>query len=888
MIALLALLAAVAVALAVLVSRSLRQARLADERYRTLAAYSPQSALMVVDRDRRVVQFEGLAFERQGWRPGELVGRTLPEVLPAERLAALEPHLEAALRGESRAFDWESVRSEAVFRADTVPFRSGRAGAIDHVMVVIRDVSDERALQASLEEQSGFFSAVLGEAAGRIQVCDAQGRLLMFGPGLLHPALADDMHPLEWAEHFGLEHPDGTPFGPHETPLLRALRGEPVSGVEFRATTPGGKRALLASGGPVHAADGRLLGAVITLADLTARHEAEEQLRRSEERHRRVVESMSDCVFETDARGRWTYLNEAWERATGFTVEESLGRLSTEFVHPDDRAQHARSLAPLLRGEQEAVRLAHRFLTAAGVERWAEVEARGVTGWDGLPTGFVGVMHDATPERRVEARAAAERAVVAVLNAAGDLRSAAEPALEALCRELGWEAAELWTMSGDERLRVYAAWSATPELDDFLAGGAREAFEVGDALPGQVWMAREPMWREGDAGEEHPRSQAAGIRAAVALPLRLQGRTLAVAVLVSRAPRERDPALGRLLETLTAHVDQFAQRRAAEQHAAAHAEDLRALARVAHELASQNDLYAARNALCAAVREVTGAGSVVLWEPGDAAGTLAVTASAGAAVHGMTVELAQPSAAGAAFTSGDAMFVPDVALDERVRLNWHAVTGSASGAWFPAIHEGRCVGVLAVGWTELRDALTQRDQELLQLLAAEAAVTIHRTALVDGLRSTARTDPLTGLPNRRVWEDDLKREIARAKRHGGSLCLVMLDLDRFKAFNDAKGHPAGDRLLVDTAAAWRPIMRETDTLARYGGEEFAVLLPHSDHAGACAAVERLLGAVPFGQTASAGIAVWDGAESAEALLARADAALYAAKGAGRARAVTAA
>src|SRR3954451_18876092 len=116
----------------------------------------------------------------------------------------------------------------------------------------------------------------------------------------------------------------------------------------------------------------------------------------------------------------------------------------------------------------------------------------------------------------------------------------------------------------------------------------------------------------------------------------------------------------------------------------------------------------------------------------------------------------------------------------------------------------------------------------------------------------------------------------------------MLDLDCFKAFNDENGHPAGDRLLAETAAAWRPIMRETDTLARYGGEEFAVLLPHSDRAGASALVARLLGALPLGHTASPGIAGWDGAETAEALLARADAALYAAKGAGRARAVTAA
>ena len=90
---------------------------------------------------------------------------------------------------------------------------------------------------------------------------------------------------------------------------------------------------------------------------------------------------------------------------------------------------------------------------------------------------------------------------------------------------------------------------------------------------------------------------------------------------------------------------------------------------------------------------------------------------------------------------------------------------------------------------------------------------------------------MTGLPNRRVWDEDVARELERARRHGGALCLAMLDLDRFKAYNDTHGHQAGDELLAAAAAAWRPELRATDTLARYGGEEFAVLLPHSDAEG---------------------------------------------------------
>lgn len=113
----------------------------------------------------------------------------------------------------------------------------------------------------------------------------------------------------------------------------------------------------------------------------------------------------------------------------------------------------------------------------------------------------------------------------------------------------------------------------------------------------------------------------------------------------------------------------------------------------------------------------------------------------------------------------------------------------------------------------------------------------------------------------------------------------MLDLDRFKAFNDRHGHLAGDRLLHATGAAWSEQLRDVDFLARWGGEEFAVLLPECVLADAGAVLDRLRGAVPEGQTASAGLVRWDGREPAAALLARADQCLYRAKQAGRDRVV---
>jgi two-component system cell cycle response regulator len=160
---------------------------------------------------------------------------------------------------------------------------------------------------------------------------------------------------------------------------------------------------------------------------------------------------------------------------------------------------------------------------------------------------------------------------------------------------------------------------------------------------------------------------------------------------------------------------------------------------------------------------------------------------------------------------------------------------------------------------------------------------IERRKLIDGLTELARTDALTGLCNRRGWDDELRRELARASRHGHPLALALLDLDRFKGFNDAHGHPAGDSLLRELGQTWPALIREVDLIARLGGEEFALLLPNCGPERALTVVERLRVAVPMAQTCSAGIVEWDGRETADCLVKRADEALYRAKQSGRDR-----
>ncbi|MDA8296275.1 MAG: diguanylate cyclase [Actinomycetota bacterium] len=163
----------------------------------------------------------------------------------------------------------------------------------------------------------------------------------------------------------------------------------------------------------------------------------------------------------------------------------------------------------------------------------------------------------------------------------------------------------------------------------------------------------------------------------------------------------------------------------------------------------------------------------------------------------------------------------------------------------------------------------------------------ERVELLARLEEMASTDALTKLPNRRAWDRELAVAVSSAHIENRALALAMLDLDDFKAYNDAHGHGAGDALLAEAAAAWRQVLRPGDVLARYGGEEFAVLLPDCGVEEAAELLEQVRRVTPSPETCSVGIAALVGGESAEELSARADAALYEAKHSGRDRIVVA-
>jgi diguanylate cyclase (GGDEF)-like protein/PAS domain S-box-containing protein len=168
------------------------------------------------------------------------------------------------------------------------------------------------------------------------------------------------------------------------------------------------------------------------------------------------------------------------------------------------------------------------------------------------------------------------------------------------------------------------------------------------------------------------------------------------------------------------------------------------------------------------------------------------------------------------------------------------------------------------------------------IIYATARDITERKQLEQRLETLATEDALTGLPNRRAWNQRLIEELARANRSGRVVSVAMLDLDGLKQLNDGEGHAAGDRLLNDVASAWQMVLRDVDYLGRLGGDEFAAILPGCGGDHRATVSERLSAAMPEGRRVSIGVATWDGEESAQELLERADELLYEAKAAGAA------
>jgi diguanylate cyclase (GGDEF)-like protein len=307
------------------------------------------------------------------------------------------------------------------------------------------------------------------------------------------------------------------------------------------------------------------------------------------------------------------------------------------------------------------------------------------------------------------------------------------------------------------------------------------------------------------------------------------------------------------------------------------AKGMGAIGRVAKALAAGDD---ARKAICEAACDVMDAPVAFLLEPKGR--DFASTAMTGVQVQPVTIQPRGDGVGGGkAFTAKEAYFVADARNHPALAAPLVEATSARSAVFEPVLRDGEVAGVLIVIWQRPLEVLPEGSAGVLRLVAAQAAIAIEHAALRARVQALALTDALTGLVTRRVFEEELPREIARARRADSPLSIAWVDLDHMSAFNMLRGESEGDRLIKETAARWRNELRDVDSVARMDGVEFALILPGCGLGEAVEVLDRVRGATPRSQTASAGVARWDGEEPAELFMLRAQDALAAAKSSGR-------
>jgi diguanylate cyclase (GGDEF)-like protein/PAS domain S-box-containing protein len=581
--------------------------------------------------------------------------------------------------------------------------------------------------------------------------------------------------------------------------------------------------------------NGKFAGVVFAWRDITKRKEAQA-------RYRQVIEAAREVIFQTDVDGRWRLLSPRWVELTGLGVDETLGKHFSEVVHPEDREEVRAAAKAMLDGQRPSVTATVRLRTRAGATRWCQLSSALTYDQHNRVTGGAGTLEDVTAQYVSGALAQAGRVMDASVLEKASLdeltRRVCESVASSLCLPLA--CVGLQNVDGTVQLVGHGGrLTDTRVWDETCRGGGPNARAI------QTRQTQIARVAELAAASDVANLTREGLTHVLAIPLLGAEDALGTLCVCTDDPGDLGQEVVGALESLAGRIN------------------------VALRLRQQQSLMALQAAAMA-----TSANGLFIT---DADGRIEWVNDAFERMSGYR----RSEAVGRTPSLLRASVQPvDVFGDM-----WRAAKRGET--WRGEIVNKRKDGSLYIV-SQTVTPMFDEQRVMTHLVAAHEDITARREAEAR-VSHLAEHDALTDLPNRTMLHRSLVRALEKPHE---PVAVLFLDLDRFKLVNDTLGHGAGDDLLRAVAERIRRCVRDNDVVARQGGDEFIVLLPSAGTPTAAQQVavrilNRLAEPVKVAErlvhvTASIGIALSPLHENdADALIRRADTAMYRAKQTGR-------
>lgn len=713
-----------------------------------------------------------------------------------------------------------------------------RLGLQRRLTALADQLTERESELAASKKNEQLLDGILENTDVLIYAKDLDGRFVLANPALRHSIGNNDGEIVGRSDHELMSAESADLFRDNDAQIGQG--GTRQFFTESRQLPDGTVRRYRSTKFPLRDADDQVYAIAGVSTDVTELIATRSALEDSEQRWRALVEHSLGAVAVIGTGGSFAYANPQAIRLLGVVdLGQLIGRSALDFVPVDAHPTAVRRFGPLLRGAPPVVGVRGILRRDDGSVVDIEINA-------------AHVLHDRQPAVQLELRDVSAQ-------------TAAENALRMSERRFRavFDQSPFALSLSDERGRWVVANAAFGTLlgvdPQSLVGQSADAFAHPDDRP---LIA---------ASEQGQRDSPDGVLRMELRFVRPTGEQRWAWTSVTPTPGPNGEQW-----TLGIAVD-ITDRKASETALRDSEENLAAIAAVARCVQSGAD---PRSVVVTSVRSLAGATTVSMLECAQP-GTLTVTASEGIDLVGFVISMAVPSVTAHVWRTGEPMFIADAADNPMVNPAWLALSPTASMLWQPVVVEGDVIGILVVTWRHRMADIGDRVMRAVELLADEAGASLHAAQLRAELVRSAATDPLTGALNRRAWEAELAVLMQQARASGSPMTVALIDLDDFKAYNDAFGHMAGDVVLRDFAARAREQLRRGDLFARWGGEEFIAALPDASAASAGDILQRLRVSVPAGLTCSIGHTRWDGREPINACVGRADAALYDAKHNGR-------